>query len=93
MSAIKTMIKGDKLTVEIDISAAALHDSKLSTSAKNRLIASSGAGVMVPIGDHVAKLNLNLYCEAEGTPGLKAATKDWERTQRMKDQVARARGD
>lgn len=91
--SIRTTTKGNKLTIEIDISPEALEVAPLSGSGKNRLVASSGAGVMVPIGDHVAKLNLNLYCEAEGTPGLKAATTDWERSQRMKRQVAAARGD
>ena len=93
MTAIRTSVKGDKLTVEIDISPAALKEAPLSGSGKNRLVASSGAGVMVPIGDHVAKLNLNLYCEAPGTPGLNAASKAWEAQQRIKRQVAAARGD
>lgn len=93
MTAIKTTTKGDKLTIEIDISPEALRNAPLSGSGKNRLVASAGAGIMVPIGDHVAKVNLNVYCDAEGTPGLNAATKDWERAQRMKRQVAAAKGD
>lgn len=93
MTAIRTTTKGNKLTIEIDISPEALKAAPLSTSGKNRLVASAGAGIMVPIGDHVAKVNLNVYCDAEGTPGLAAATKEWERSQRMKQQVARARGD
>lgn len=93
MPAIKTTTKGNKLTIEIDISPDALKMAPLSGSGKNRLVATSGAGVSVVIGEHVAKLNLNLYCEAEGTPGLKSAQTDWERNQRMKRQVATARGD
>ena len=58
MHNVKSILKDGKLTIEIDVSKKQIDDAALSSSGKNKLVASTGGHIPLPDSD--MKLNLTL---------------------------------
>jgi hypothetical protein len=65
MQGMKYKLEGDKLTVTIDVSKAAINSAKLSESKKTRLVASSRGPHPIDVGGGaIIKLNANVWTDA-----------------------------